>query len=285
MQIFDPRQSMMETEFEIFHYKDAKFEGVPVHQHDFYEVYFFISGNVEYNVEGKSYHLKQGDILLINPLELHQPRIRPDQSIYERIVLWIDKSYLSLLCSNESSLTRCFDNTNPNHSNLLSLTKSQQNFLHEKLIDLLRESEEKGYGSDIAKKAILTMFLVELNRISMSAEISKEEEKSDSPLVSGVLDYINSHYCEKLSLSSIADEFFVSKYYLSHIFNSVVGTSLHRYITLKRLIHAKQMLSSGIRPTAAAAHCGFTDYAGFYRAFVAEFGVTPKEYLKNNSVG
>lgn len=286
MQIFDPRQSMTENTFEIFHYKDAKFEGVPVHQHDFYEVYFFISGNIEYNVEGKTYRMNKGDILLINPLELHQPRIAPDQSTYERIVLWIDKTYLSLLCSNESSLTRCFDNTNPNHSNLLSLTKSQQKLLHEKLLGLLKESEEKSYGSDIARKAILTMFLVELNRISMSAQISnKERQKTDSPLVSGVLDYINSHYCEKLSLSSIADEFFVSKYYLSHIFNSVVGTSLHRYITLKRLIHAKQMLSSGIRPTAAAAHCGFTDYAGFYRAFVAEFGVTPKEYLKNNSAG
>lgn len=283
MQIFDPRQSMSENEFEIFHYKDAEFEGVPVHQHDFYEVYYFISGNVEYNVEGRSYHLKKGDLLLINPLELHQPRIGPHQDNYERIVLWIDKTYLSLLCTNETSLTRCFDNTNPNHSNLLSLTQSQQNYLHGKLIDLLKESGEKTYGSEIARRAILTMFLVELNRISMSSDNNKEKEKPDSPLVSGVLEYINSHYCEKLSLSSIADEFFVSKYYLSHIFNSVVGTSLHRYITLKRLIHAKQMLSSGIRPTAAATHCGFNDYAGFYRAFVAEFGITPKEYLLNNS--
>ena len=93
MQIFDPRQSMSSNKFEIFHYSDAKFEGVPVHQHDFYEVYFFISGNVEYNVEGNSYNLKSGDMLLINPLELHQPRIAPDQNDYERIVLWINKTY------------------------------------------------------------------------------------------------------------------------------------------------------------------------------------------------
>ena len=72
----------------------------------------------------------------------------------------------------------------------------------------------------------------------------------------------------------------MSKYYLSHAFNSAVGTSIHRYITLKRLIHAKQMLSSGIRPTTAAAHCGFSDYAGFYRAFTAEYGITPAEYIK-----
>ena len=94
MQIFDPRQSMTSSTFEVFHYRDAKFEGVAVHQHDFYEVYFFISGNVEYSVEGKSYHLNRGDLLLINPLELHQPRIGPDQDAYERIVLWINKNYL-----------------------------------------------------------------------------------------------------------------------------------------------------------------------------------------------
>ena len=51
MQSFDSRQKMTSDKFEIFHYRDTKFEGVPVHQHDFYEVYFFISGNVEYSVE------------------------------------------------------------------------------------------------------------------------------------------------------------------------------------------------------------------------------------------
>lgn len=278
MQKFDPRQNMSKGEFEIFHYKDARFEGVPVHQHDFYEVYYFISGNVEYNVEGKSYHLKKGDILLINPLELHQPRIGPDQSDYERIVLWVDKNYLASLCSNETSLTRCFDNTNPNHSNLLRLSRKQQDYLGGRLTELLEESAYENYGSDLACRASLTRLLLELNRISFSRKDSEQSSKADSPLVSEVVEYINEHYCEKLSLTSVAERFFVSKYYLSHIFNSVVGTSLHRYITLKRLIHAKQMLSSGIRPTTTAQNCGFNDYAGFYRAFVSEFGVTPKEY-------
>lgn len=284
MQIFDPRQSMTKNEFEIFHYRDAKFEGVPVHQHDFYEIYFFISGNVEYNVEGKSYHLKSGDILLINPLELHQPRIKPYQSAYERIVLWINKNYLFSLCSNKTSLTRCFDNTNPKHSNLIRLSQSQQSQLLSKLEDLLSESKEENYGSDLVCRAILTKILVELNRISIGTK-SEEVIKTSSPLISNVLEYINIHYCEKLSLSSVADEFFVSKYYLSHAFNSVVGTSLHRYITLKRLINAKQMLSSGIKPTTTAEACGFGDYAGFYRAFTAEYGITPKKFIDECKIG
>ena len=282
MQVFDPRQSMTSPSFEVFHYRDAKFEGVAVHQHDFYEVYFFISGNVEYSVEGKSYLLKEGDLLLINPLELHQPRIGPDQNPYERIVLWINKNYLSRLCTNNTSLSQCFDNTNPQHTNLLRLSRPQQKYISSKLSELIDESASTDYGSDLAAEAVLTRFLVELNRLTLSTEKKADTEKNQSPLVSEVLSYINHHYCEKISLSSIADEFFVSKYYLSHAFNSVVGTSVNRYITLKRLINAKQMLSSGIKPTTAAIHCGFNDYAGFYRAFTAEYGITPKEYIGKN---
>lgn len=282
MQVFDPRQSMTSSTFEIFHYRDAKFEGVAVHQHDFYEVYFFISGNVEYSVEGKSYLLKKGDIMLINPLELHQPRIGPDQNPYERIVLWINKNYLSRLCTNNTSLSQCFDNTNPQHTNLLRLSKAQQSYFLTKLRELLEENSSKDYGSDLAAQAILTRFLVELNRLTLSMDRKIENDKSSTTLIPDILSYINQHYCEKISLSSIADEFFISKYYLSHAFNGVVGTSVNRYITLKRLINAKQMLSSGIKPTTAAIHCGFNDYAGFYRAFTAEYGITPKEFVTKN---
>ena len=282
MQIFDPRQSMSSPTFEVFHYRDAKFEGVAVHQHDFYEVYFFISGNVEYSVEGKSYHLNRGDLLLINPLELHQPRIGPDQDAYERIVLWINKNYLSRLCTNNTSLSQCFDNTNPQHTNLLRLSRPQQKYISSKLSELLEESTSEDYGSDLAAEAILTRFLVELNRLTLTSTKKIEVDKTDSPFIPDILSYINQHYCEKISLASIADEFFISKYYLSHAFNSVVGTSVNRYITLKRLINAKQMLSSGIKPTTAAMHCGFNDYAGFYRAFTAEYGITPKQFATDS---
>ena len=282
MQAFDPRQNMSDSKFEVFHYRDAKFEGVPVHQHDFYEVYFFIGGSVEYSVEGRTYELKSGDLLLINPLELHQPRIAPDQQDYERIVLWINKNYLSELCFNKTSLTRCFDSSIPDHTNLLRPTKIQQTYISAMLTELINESKNDSYAVEIASEAILLRFLVELNRLTISSESAEKKEEGSSSIIPDVLEYINNHYCEKLTLNSIANEFFVSKYYLSHAFNSAVGTSVHRYIVLKRLIHAKQMLLSGIRSTTAAENCGFNDYAGFYRAFTAEYGVTPTEFVKLN---
>ena len=282
MQIFDPRQSMSDSKFEIFHYRDAKFEGVPVHQHDFYEVYYFIGGSVEYSVEGRTYELKSGDLLLINPLELHQPRIAHNQQDYERIVLWINKNYLSELCFNKTSLTRCFDSSQPDHTNLLRPSKIQQTYISAMLDELITENTSDGYAVEIASEAILLRFLVELNRLTITSSMNIKKEEVSSSIIPDVLEYINNHFCEKLTLSEIADEFFVSKYYLSHAFNNVVGTSVHRYIVLKRLIQAKQMLLSGIRSTTAATNCGFNDYAGFYRAFTAEYGVTPTEFVKMN---
>ncbi len=282
MQIFDPRQNMSDSKFEIFHYRDAKFEGVPVHQHDFYEVYYFLGGSVEYSVEGRTYELKPGDLLLINPLELHQPRIAPDQQDYERIVLWINKNYLSELCFNKTSLTRCFDNSIPDHTNLLRPTKIQQTYISAMLTELIIETSSDSYAVEIASEAILLRFLVELNRLTIDSSSALRKDEASSSIIPDVLEYINKHFCEKLTLNEIADEFFVSKYYLSHAFNNVVGTSVHRYIVLKRLIHAKQMLLSGIKSTTAATNCGFNDYAGFYRAFTAEYGVTPTEFVKMN---
>ncbi|MBQ1994903.1 MAG: AraC family ligand binding domain-containing protein, partial [Clostridia bacterium] len=221
MQIFDPRQSMSDSKFEIFHYRDAKFEGVPVHQHDFYEVYYFIGGSVEYSVEGRTYELKSGDLLLINPLELHQPRIAPDQQDYERIVLWINKNYLSELCFNKTSLTRCFDSSQPDHTNLLRPTKIQQSYISAMLDELITENTSDGYAVEIASEAILLRFLVELNRLTIDSSSALRKDEASSSIIPDVLEYINKHFCEKLTLNEIADEFFVSKYYLSHAFNNV----------------------------------------------------------------
>ncbi len=62
---------------------------------------------------------------------------------------------------------------------------------------------------------------------------------------------------------------------MSHTFSSQVGTSIYRYILLKRLLAAREQIVGGISPSEASQNCGFPDYANFYRAFRAEYGVSP----------
>ena len=52
-----------------------------------------------------------------------------------------------------------------------------------------------------------------------------------------------------------------------------------RYIIQKRLVVAKQMLREGRPSSMVYQHCGFGDYSNFYRAFKAEYQISPKEFM------
>ena len=95
------------------------------------------------------------------------------------------------------------------------------------------------------------------------------------------VDYVNLHYSEPLSLEQLSELVYVSKYHLSHEFHRLVGTSVYRYIQKKRLMIARQLLSQGQRPNDVYSSCGFSDYAGFYRAFHNEYGISPREFTSS----
>ena len=279
VQKFNVRQHMVTSTLEIYHYRDAYHNDVALHHHDFYEIYFFLNGDVNYIIEGRTYSLLPGDLLLISPLELHQPLITPEKRAYERIVLWMNRQFIEQFGSDTVSLTRCFDVSNPNHTNLLRLNPQQRQRVAELLNRLLDESRNNNYARELAMTALMTEFLVEVNRISASKTNGPDPESRSAPLVAEVLDYINEHYHEPLTLDSLAAQFFVSKYHLLHEFNRHVGTSVYRYIIQRRLIIARQMLADGLSPTDVYQQCGFGDYANFYRAFKAEYHMSPKQYL------
>lgn len=281
-QRFDPRQTMYRQNYEIFHYREPRPDLVEVHHHDFYEVYFFLGGKVEYWVEGRVFPLEPADLLLINPMELHRPILHSESSLYDRIVLWIDKTYLeNLSAGRDITLNRCFDNSLPTHTNLIRLTSAQKQSITLRLEELVRESYSNEYGSSLMADGILLQFLVELNRIALQSDVDDAKSES-SPLVVRVLSYINEHYQEELTLEGIASHFYVSKYHLSHEFRGAAGCGVYRYIILKRLLVARQMLMNGRAPVEVCADCGFRDYTNFYRAFKSEYGVSPRECLQHD---
>ena len=259
-QSFDPRQQMNSNTFEAFYYKEPRGTDVEVHHHDFYEVYNLLAGEVSYWVDGKIYHLRQGDILLINPMELHRPLVQQD-SKYERFVLWINKNYLDALSQN-GALTKCFKGSS-NHFRGASITPLFSN--------LVTEIHSSKYGADIYAQGIFLQLMVELNRLSPVGAPTTEL----SPLTVDVIDHIGKFFSQELSLDSLANHFHISKYHLSHEFKRDTGTSIYHYITLKRLAAARQMLIEGTPPGEVYTACGFRDYTVFYKAFKAEYGTSP----------
>lgn len=269
-QSYQSRQEMRGSTFEIFNYREARAEAVPVHHHDFYEVYFYLSGNVQFMVEDKTYSLQSGDILLISPDKLHRAIVEPDVSD-ERIVLWIDKNFLAGLREPGENLCRCFT-TGQNH---LRPTPVERADIQTLAMELVQEYYGNNYCASLASLGLFISLMVGINRIMASGSEENQNDTADQTLVSRVLAYIGEHYAENISLDSLAARFYVSKYYLSHEFSMVVGTSVYKYVILKRLVAARQLITEGMRPGDACHECGYRDYANFYRAFVSLYGEKP----------
>lgn len=273
-QRFDPRQTMQSETFEVFHYREPSPNAVEVHHHDFYEVYYLIGGNVEYWVDGRIIRMEPGDLLLINPMELHRPLVEQG-TLYERIVLWINREFLE---SQAGQLNSCFDTSLPSHTHLLRPGQSERTTLMSRLGELVREAYSRDFGSQLSAYGLFLQFMVQLNRLALRTH-PREESEQLSELVQSVLHYIAQNLGEELSLERIAGQFYISKYHLSHAFSREVGVSVYRYIMLRRLLMARQLLSAGESAKQVCRSCGFSDYTSFYRAFKSEYGVSPREFI------
>lgn len=104
---FTLRQTMQDSLFECHHYLDKVPPEVEFHEHEFYEIYFFLSGAVSYVIEGRTYQLRPGDILLTNNEDIHRPEVREGKP-YERYVIWIRPEAIQSFRSLGDDLAACF---------------------------------------------------------------------------------------------------------------------------------------------------------------------------------
>ena len=277
-QPYDPRQEMRRQDVELQHKRDLNLKDVALHHHDFYEIYFLLTGDVTYLIENKLIHVMPGDVLLIPPRAQHQVLIRPEMSAYQRYVLWVEPEMLSRLSSAKTDLAQRLSPEAMGSNYQLRLTSQQRAAVGQLLEALDRELGSGDAGADLLEESLLTQLLVTLHRLLERQGGQLDEDTRMNRVVAQVIDYVNLHYSDPLSLELLAEKFFVSKFHLSHEFNRQVGTSLYRYIRRKRLLMARQLLDKGQKPSAVAAACGFSDYTGFFRAFKAQYGISPRQY-------
>ena len=118
----------LNEEFRLFHIKDQTSREFSWHYHDFHKVVVFLSGKASYHIEGKTYHLKPWDILLVDRHAIHRPEI--DASVpYDRFILWIQNDI------PQQELLKCFQKANDRSYNLIRLHPSLQEKLKEKAFE------------------------------------------------------------------------------------------------------------------------------------------------------
>ena len=105
------------------------------------------------------------------------------------------------------------------------------------------------------------------------------EQQNYSLIITHVLQYLESHYQQDLSLSEVAKVVSVNPSYLSSLIKKETGKNFIDIIIEARLEHAKKLLQNPChRINEVADLSGFKDYAYFYQTFKKHVGLSPKEY-------
>lgn len=259
----------LKEDFRLFHINDQTKKDFSYHYHDFHKIIVFISGKVTYHIEGKAYHLKPRDILLVSQGAIHKPEIDPSVP-YERYIFWIRDD---LSCQE---LNTCFQKANDRSFNLVRADSA----LQERLKDLLPEIEQtlqnKRFGDSVLRDALFTQFMIYINRIFLRTSSSPDKKTySSDTQVEQLLKYINRNLSENLSIDQLANRFFFSKYHMMRKFKNETGYTIHNYITSKRLLLARSLINEGTPVMKAAQMSGFNDYTTFVRSYKKQFGNAP----------
>jgi AraC-like DNA-binding protein len=277
------KRGYLNEDFLFFKLKDQKKSEYELHYHDFSKIIFFISGDVTYIIEGKSYKLRPWDILLVGKDDLHLPIISFTEP-YERIILWLNPLFLGKYKTPSSDLLNCFKVANERKLNLIRLNSVQLDTLKKGLSNLEKAVKDDGFGNEVLRKALFLQLIVEINRLYLEIDnYTKLEDIKYDPRIEEILNFIKSNLGNDLSIELIANNFYLNKYYLMHLFKKETGYTLYGYIQKKRLRKAAELIKSGLQASEVCSLCGFIDYSSFVRAFKKDFQFSPKQYFKASS--
>ncbi|MGN0332722.1 MAG: helix-turn-helix domain-containing protein [Lachnospiraceae bacterium] len=272
------KKGYLNSEFKLFHLTDKETHEIKTHYHDFDKITIFIKGKVSYMIEGKSYELKPYDIVLVKHNDMHQLSV-DNREIYERIIVYISPNFMNAYKTDSYDLNFCFQKAKEEQSNVLRIPSLEKSSLFRSIVRLEKSFADEGYATELYRQVLFLEFMVHLNRAALKNHLEFIDTENNHSKVSEILQYINDHLTDELSIDRIADNFFVSKYYMMRQFKQETGYTMGNYISRKRLLLAKELILSGIPSTQACFDCGYKDYSTFSRAYKRFFSESPRDTL------
>ena len=259
-------------DFRLFHLKDAKGTEMDFHYHDFCKLVLLLSGQGDYTVEDRHYTLRAGDILLIGSGQIHRPEFVKGLE-YERIIFYISQEFLRKQSTEDCNLEALFDGT---FGHVLRLEERR----YQKVFSLAQMLEEEikkdSFGKSVLGNSLLLQLLVRIGRYRDKGQLHREEPLSISDeRIKRMLIFMENHLSEELSIESLSEQFYISRYHLMRLFKKETGQSLYDYLTERRLFLARELMRQGVPATERCFQSGFGSYSSFTRAYGKRFGTTP----------
>ena len=267
------QRGYLDSDFKYFHISDKVTSDIDFHYHDFYKIILILKGNVRYLIEGREYELLPFDFVLVNRFDIHKPVVDSNDD-YDRIILYLKPEFLEKL-----GLLDAFVKAKELESYVVRFNSGTSAHIYDMLLKAQEDIRIKvtEYAGELTAKIDIIQTLIEFNKACISEDFGFRPEARFNRKVIEIIEYINENLQKDLSIDSIADKFYLSKYHMMRIFKSETGYSVHHYISEKRILLARNLIMSGIPSTTACLECGFKDYSSFSRAFKNQLGILPSE--------
>lgn len=245
------------------------------HTHDFPEIGIILEGSGTYHLNGEYVPVKAGDVLLFNP------------GIGHESVIYGDGDYRKEFFFGFTDVE--FRGMKKNHIEL----KNGGNILHTKgktrrtIFRICEEMEKENLARRPGRYFMLKSYLVQLLLSIVREQLEpvepvkgKEFESTGKKYVAEqIADYLEEHFAEKISLDQIAENRYLSPFYISKIFKSEMGESPIHYLIRVRMEKAKELLENNpaLSVSEAAELVGYEDVYHFSKLFKKAYGISPSK--------
>ncbi len=246
------------------------------HFHDRFEIFYLLTGERYYFIKDRTFFIKKGDLVLINNYDLHKT-IDTGVPNHERILIKFSKEFISTPDSHVDEIMKSLFSFN-----LIHFSIKAQSMAEDILQKMFQEVDAKKTGFEISLQSLLMQLLVfSVRYVEDNPTHIPEHPTPIHQKVSEIVQYINQHYAEQISLSSISKLFFVSPYYLSRAFNKVTGFTFVEYLNNVRIKEAQKLLrETRLSASSISEKVGFGSIAHFGRVFKSITSQSPLHYRK-----
>ncbi|RUS47904.1 AraC family transcriptional regulator [Cohnella sp. AR92] len=274
----DLRYENEEGTFSVSYRKALSHHMATSHFHSTYEIFYLMSGQREFFLKDRTLVAREGDVILISPNVLHRTT-NAEKPKHERLVLNLHKSCMTLGQGAVSHvLLPMLD-----REYVIVRSALQDRIAIEALAQsIIRETHERRPGFEVYAQTLAMQLLIVCCRQIEQNRMEKLE--APSPMherISEIVRYINDHYAEELSLTILADQFYLSPYYLSRFFKEATGFTFVEYLNSVRVKEAKKLLEhSSMKANLIARKVGFGSVTHFGRVFKSVTGHAPLYYRR-----
>lgn len=238
---------------------------------------YYRRGEASIHIEGNLYNIKEGDIIILNPDEVHVST-KKYECYMEKIVLHISDTLIHQFCADRTVFFDTISKKPKGIGNLISAETVKKLFLNDKINDCLEYAKNNSLESQVLITCKTIELLYELSNLVNSVDDTDIYSASSNKTANQIMDYINRHYTEDITLETLAGRFHFSKYHISHLFKDYVGVSPYDYLIIRRLYVCNNLIRRKYTVRQACLMVGFNNYSNFYRLYKKHFKITPKQF-------